>query len=108
MTKEQFVAAIDALEKQYRHDEKCSDAIRICFADAVLCTYNNDYVTNALVAVLQDAMNDAHKHSWIEYYLYELNFGKDWKKGKVTFDGVDFPLSNAGELWDILEVAKSE
>ena len=46
-----------------------------------------------------------HEHSWIEYYMWELHFGRKWKKGIVKIKGKDFKLQTASDLWDILNVA---
>ena len=37
------------------------------------------------------------------YFIYELEFGRKWKKGMVTdTDGNDIPLKNSSDLYDML------
>lgn len=37
------------------------------------------------------------------YFIYELEFGRKWKKGMVTdVDGNDIPLKNSSDLYDML------
>ena len=102
MKKELFIESIDAIEKQYRHDQKCSDAFSVILPDDHISLYDNHRVTNQLTKVLQIAMDDENKGSWIEYYMWELDFGKDWKKGYITIKDKDVPLQNAENLWNLL------
>lgn len=54
------------------------------------------------IEILRDMFQD-YGDSWLDYYIYELDFGKDWKVGCITdVDGTDIPLSNASELYDML------
>lgn len=48
-------------------------------------------------------MNDEHKDSWIEYYIYELNYGKDYRPGCATDKDGNIDLSDAGALWEFLK-----
>lgn len=41
-------------------------------------------------------------YSWIEYYLWELNFGQENYRLKVTSNGNEIKMSNASELYDFL------
>ena len=102
MTKELFIESIDAIEKQYRHDQECSEAFRVILPDDHISLYDNHRLNNQLTKVLQIAMDDENKDSWIEYYMWELDFGKDWKKGYITIKDKDVPLQNAGNLWNLL------
>ena len=103
ITKKLFVETIHALEKQYKYDSKCAKHIQAVFNDNFISGYDNHLLTGQLVKMLQLAFNDAHKESWIEYYLYELDFGKKYRKGCATNkDGSEIKLSNAGELYDFL------
>lgn len=40
---------------------------------------------------------------WIDYFCFELNFGRKWKEGMVKTDnGKDIKLANAEDLYDLL------
>ena len=50
---------------------------------------------------------DEHKRDpyWcddITYYMWELDFGKKWAPGMVTFEDKDIPLRNSSDLWELI------
>ncbi|WP_339145006.1 hypothetical protein, partial [Croceitalea sp. MTPC5] len=104
-SKELFIKTINEIEKQHRHDIKCSEAFRVILPNDYISNYANHWLQNQLVKVLQLAMNDNHKYSWIEYYMWELDFGLKYSKGCVEIKGNDFELKSASDLWDLLNVA---
>ena len=53
-----------------------------------------------VVALLQYATRD--KYDWIPYWIYELNYGTDYRPGCVTLEGENVPLETADELYDCL------
>ena len=51
-----------------------------------------------LVNILEDAMEDTFHN--ISYWIYELNMGKNWKKGMITDkDGKDIKLKTINDLY---------
>jgi hypothetical protein len=111
MEKDLFVKCIDAIQKQDKHDIKTAKKLAEAFPDAFYPNLlpKNHYVSNALIEVLQVAMNDGVKgKSWIEYYLWELDFGQENYRLKVTQDGKEVPLSTPGQLWDYLNKQKNK
>jgi len=103
LSKELFTETINEIEKQHRHDCKCSEAFKVILPNDYISNYDNHWLQNQLVKVLQIAMNDDHKHSWIEYYMWELDFGLGYYEGCVEVHGKDFELKNASDLWDLLK-----
>lgn len=104
-SKELFIETINEIEKQHRHDSKCSEAFRVILPNDNISNYANHWLQNQLVKVLQIAMNDNHEDSWIEYYMWELDFGVKYSKGCVKIQGKDFELRSASDLWDLFNVA---
>jgi hypothetical protein len=104
-TKELFCETVNEIEKQCNHDRKCSDAFKVILPNDYTSNYDNHWLQNQLIEILQIAMNDNHKDSWIEYFIWELDFGRKWKKGMVKIKGKDFKLQNAYDLWDLLNLA---
>ena len=102
-TKDLFMKTIDAIEKQHEHDCKCSEAFKVILPNDFISNYDNYLLQNQLVEILQIAMNDHHL-SWIEHYMWELDFGRSWEKGNVTVGGKDFPLQNVHDLWALLNL----
>jgi len=106
-TKDMFTEAINEIEKQYNHDRNCSEAFKVILPNDHTSGYDNHWLQNKLIEILQIAMNDNHKHSWIEYYIWELDFGKKYNKGCVTYkDGGNIDLSNSAALWDLLTITQ--
>ncbi len=103
-TKKLFIETINEIEKQYNHDHKCSSAFRVILPNDYTTCYDNHWLQNQLVKLLQIAMNDNHEHSWIEYYLWELSFGKKYKPGCLKIDGKNFKLKTPSDLWDLLNL----
>lgn len=109
MNKELFIEAIEAIQKQVQFDIEVSEHLGKAFPDAFEANLlpRNDFLQNALIHVLQVAMNDLqlcdYGGSWIEYFLWELNFGQENYRLKVTQkDGKEIKMSTAGELYDFL------
>ena len=62
------------------------------------------YIHNKTIALIVDLLaqlvND--EYDYISYYIWDLDFGKDYKENSVTKDDISFPLSNAEELYDLI------
>ena len=108
MNKELFIKSIEAIQEQTKYDISVSENLGKAFPESFQANLlpKNHYLQNALLEVLQVSMNDTtnceHGQSWIEYYCWELNFGQENWRLKVTDNGKNIPMSNAGELWDFL------
>ncbi len=102
ISKKLFIETIDALKKQYEHDEKCAKAIQSVYQNDFISGYDNSKLNNQLVKILQECFNDAHVHSLIEYYMYELDFGVKYKKGYVTEGKNNIDISTSAKLYDYL------
>lgn len=63
--------------------------------------YDISDLESSVVSLLQHATRD--KSDWIPYWIYELNYGADYRQGCVTLDNVDVPLETVDELYDCLE-----
>lgn len=106
MTKELFIKAINALEEQTKYDISISEKLGEVFPNAHAANLlpDNHILHNMLLELLQEAMNDNVKGiSWIEHYMYELDFGKENYRLKVyDKNKKELPMSTAGELYDFL------
>jgi hypothetical protein len=108
MNKELFIESIEAIKKQIQLDIEVSKHLGKAFPDAFEANLlpKNHFLQNALLRILQEEMNDLqlreYGQSWIEYFIWELNFGEENYLLKVTQNGNEIPLSNAAELYDFL------
>lgn len=108
MKKKLFIKAMEALEQQYFNDLETAMYLSKAFPEANPGVFmpDNHFISNALIMLLQEAMNDTELcqcgMSWIEYFMHETNFGMNDNRLEVDVNGKNFPLNNAGDLYDIL------
>ncbi len=108
MKKQLFIKAINELQRQIQNDIVFSENLGKAFPDAFPANLMpRNILPNILLEILQDAMNDLSLcelgQSWIEYFCYELDFGKENWRLKVTQHGKEIPMSTPGELYDFLK-----
>jgi len=114
MNKQEFIAAIEAIQKQYEHDIQFAEHLAKAFPDAFKASLmpKNEIVVDALIKVLQTEMNDTetckYGQTWIYYFIWELDFGRENYRLEVTENGKNVPMSNAGELWEYLNKNKNK
>jgi len=105
LTRELFVETIEAIKKQYQHDIKCSHLLQKVYSDGFDANlmYQNHYIMNQIVKLLQVAFNDETEYSMIEYFMWELDFGeKNNQLSAYRADKSKIDLSDAGKLYDYL------
>lgn len=102
MTKELFITTLNSIKKQIEIDKKNSSMLQEMFPDdSIYCGYNNSELFNSLNLILKEQMKD--DDDWIDYFMYELDFGKKYRKGMVKeSDGTIIDLSNAERLYEFL------
>lgn len=101
ITKENFCTLVDDIERYYRFLEKLEEVSQIDFFNSSFCSFL-DQVSNFLVELFFLHSSDSRLTNDIDYYMYELDFGKKWKPGCLTIDDKDIPLRNSEDLWNIL------
>jgi len=104
-SKKFFKECLKAIRKQQRFDRECAYSIKRLYPSAFESNliYDNSIVIEQLIKVLKVAFHDNHGHSWIDYFIWELDFGKKNKDLKATDkDGNNIPLSNASDLYNLL------
>ena len=103
ITKELFIETINQIEKQHKHDSKCSEAFSVILPNDYISCYNNEHLREQLLKLLKLAMND-EQTEWIEYFIYELRFGKAYKEGMVKMEGENITLKTPSDLWEFLQM----
>lgn len=105
MEKELFIETINQIQKQVVHDRKCSEAFDILLPNDYTTGYDNNILYNQIIKLLQVQMSDESEDSWIEYYIWELDFGK--RDGNVYIDGRNVQLKTPSDLWNLLTINKN-
>lgn len=108
--KDLFVKTINFLKEKDNFQTKMNDMFNKEFGDCFLYPYDgHTYIIVNLLAASFDYDDNIIK-DWIEYYIYELYYGEDWKPNTVTeiknVNGkeveVDIPLRTPEDLYDML------
>ena len=101
ITQNLFIETMSLIEKQFRHDSECNKAFKVIMHDDYVSCYDNDSIFKAAINILEHLMNDEDK--WIDYFIYELDFGAKYREGSVRRkDGSFIDLSNSLGLWIFL------
>ena len=98
LTRESFTKALNFIQEQWEFTRKINALFTEAFEDSVF--YPHFKYEAVLVKVLTEAMQD--KGEWIDYFIYELNMGKEYQPGSVTVDGEDVKLATIDDLYDLL------
>jgi hypothetical protein len=103
LTKELFIETMERIKAQFDYDEKCHAAFSVILPNDFISGYDNSILMNQLLKLLRIAFNDDDKDSWIDYYIWELDFGTKYESscGKNK-DGTLIYLRNNDELYDFL------
>lgn len=103
LSKVKFRGILNNIKKQHKKDNKAIKAYnKILGEDSyVVNPYDYSNIYNSLIELLEINFND--KGKWIEYFIYELDFGKKYTKDSVlSCDGKSIDVSDAGKLYDLL------
>ena len=101
MTFTDFEKYMEAVHKDYRWMDLVTDALN---SDVLYENLESQYF---LLDLMTDIFED--KEDWIGYYVFELNWGKEYEPGKVKDeDGNDIPLATLEDLYNILTKKKEE
>lgn len=108
MKKELFIKSIEAIKKQFQLDEDVATHLGEAFPNSFKANLlpDNHFLLNALIDVLKKEMNDFDLNdvnsSWIEHFIYELEFGKKNYRLAITINDEEIKMSTSEELYDFL------
>lgn len=100
INKEEFVKALNDVEKCFKYQEGLNDYFRDNDADGYI--FQPD-CSDTVIRLLHLITGVRDIDEWIEYFCYELDFGKKWKEGMITYpDGTDIIMNSPESLYDFL------
>jgi hypothetical protein len=102
INKKTFVDSINKIEKQFEYDEKCHEAFSTILRNDYVTNYDYSIVLSGLIDLLIELTGDSKVDGWINYFIFDLNFGKDYKDGCITEKDKIIKLQNVDDLWKIL------
>lgn len=101
--KQIFNEAIEFVKERSRAQFKINDAISEEFPDSYFYPYS--VYENAYVKLLCKVMSDNYDATEdITYFIYDLDFGSNWKPGSLTDNGEDIDISTASKLYDYVKL----
>lgn len=103
MTFEEFDKTIGGIKDLFDFNSDIEDVINK-YTNSYGCFFTGKLIdiTIDLLAIIMNDKNTKTHNSWLDYYIFELNFGKDYKDGDIIVDGKNVSLSNNRELYDFL------
>lgn len=100
LSKEEFVKILDNLKETEVFYDKTNDMLRTCGSDGYVFPPTN---IDDVVFLLDKIFKQNKYDSWISYFVYELEFGKKYEEGTITYkDGTIVDLGNSEKLYDFL------
>ena len=102
MTKERFVYLLDCIKKPHEVENSLCQALESMspgnYVDAFVYI---EYETE-LLKTIKEAMNVPEENDDIEYFMYDLEFGKLYERDSVLENGEAVDFSSAEALYEYL------
>lgn len=103
INKEQFFLAMKGIETQLEIDARNHEAFSVILSDGFVSDPKN-VLYDTIIQLLVELTNDT-KGKWIEYFIYELDFGREnWRLKAYDKKDNEIPLSTTEDLWRILHI----
>lgn len=99
MTKERFIILIDILIKYYEKEAEISHAFNNSLYLSDVKEISN--IIDALLNIIKNEFK-GDSENWIDYYIYELDCGKNWEPGTITINNKDIKLQTEEDLYNLL------
>lgn len=101
INKENFINVLKAIKEQREIDYKATNALDLIFEDVIGGFYRNEILFSAIEKLLENEFKDIG--GWIGYFIYDLDFGKDWVEDScIENDGTIIDISTSEKLYDFL------
>ena len=96
MELKEFKKHIENIQQVYENEAKLCRILKcnspINFADDI---------ADSTLELLKELFNDT-EDEWIEYWMFDLDFGEKWRPGMVEIKGQDIKLQTIEDLYGIL------
>ena len=105
MTKERFCKIINKLKTASDIKEQVNEIYRNSrenidndFMNAAALQINHELI---VIELLKEIMHD--EYDYIHYFIYELDYGREWTPNSITCDGESIDISTPEKLFDYLK-----
>lgn len=98
--KKEFVEIMNSLKEIREAEDKATEALQVLGIEGYFSIYK---ATSIIEKILAIEFDDDEDNDYIGYFIYELEFGKNYYDGIITeSDGTPIPMSTSEELYDFL------
>ena len=104
ITKKFFVETMNIIEKQMKHDWEFSNKLSDIYGSYVE-PYDNYPMLEHLITILTETLEphlNKRDDTIIEYFIYELDFGKKYGEGCYSVNHENVDISTTEKLYDHL------
>ena len=105
LTKEEFCKYINFIKDRVEAEDKINDLFTEEFFDSIFMPYGKciDKIVSLLSKIMRCEDIDAYGTTDIDYFIYELDFGKKWPEYSAYDEhGALIPMRTPEELYDYL------
>jgi hypothetical protein len=102
ITREQFCAFIEAMKQQNDYDNHIAGLLTEAHGFADIMCYDNHRLTNVILTFLQQVFQQEKHQCMIEFYLYELDYGRKYREGVYLVNKQPVDISTPSALYDEL------
>ena len=105
LTKEEFCKYINFIKDRIEAEDKINDLFTEEFTDSIFMPYGKciDKIVSLLSKIMHCKDIDVYGTSDIDYFIYELDFGKKWPEYRAYDEhGALIPMRTPEELYDYL------
>jgi hypothetical protein len=100
MNKTLFINCLQDLKSQFEYLDRMQEAFKVILPQDYITGFDYGKLIDSHLALLAHVMGDVN--DWIDYFVWELNFGEKWEEGMVTDNEKDVKLQTIDDLWNLL------
>jgi len=103
LSKKTFIETIKLIKTKRSHEHKLIKALELCSPEEYVNAFIYTEYETLVVKLLHETMELNENNDVLEYWLWELNFGKDYKPGCFTDENdKNIDISTVGKLYDYI------
>lgn len=104
LSKEKFIAALDHIKQHNDLESNLCSALEAMSPESYCCAFVYSKYETLTIDLIKEALSLDEENDWIEYFIYDLEFGTKFKPGDVIeADGKAIDLSTSANLYDYLQ-----
>ena len=105
MTKEQFIQLMEVIKERYYKIEEIYDKLDDVFG-SVGDLFIDETSMTPIIDVIAEIIEDNDK--WIEWYVYDKNWGTDERLTVTDNNGNEIPSETLEDLWNLILTTENE